>query len=602
MKKQRSTLLSLFILGLLFMFPSGDLFPGEDSTYGHISYIDKGATVIRQDQTEHKAVVNLPVVPGDQIVTGEKGRCELQFDNGTVVRLDKDSRLKVTTILAPALTSKWKITTLHLMRGEVYSMNQSYNREMFQIITPNAAVDLKKRSSAAIQLDAKGNTHIFADRGKFKVMYGGEADSLKSETIRSGSGCSVTPGHKLTMEVKSDTRDIDFMGWNEYVNRNFRDLHRGISKVPKKLYRYNKAIVYWAEKWSSLVGEWVYDDLFGYVWKPADEIFRFSSRPFFHADYIKVNDQYFVVPQQPWGWAPSHLGTWVWMKGGWTWVPGNNFTGGIYSRTSNIWGFMGGFSYPGLFFPSLGYWLGSSYGGRDLYYTYRTYGEKAWREAYRKTYNKDIKRPEFNNIPKSVRELIKKMNKAPLKMVKDRLGDHRPSIAIDIKSIKPLSKSTTGTKPLISKKISKKGVASPSPVKQIKSNARKLRAALAGDRVQPRLKKAGPAMNFRDWNPDKQWARSKGYTVRYSSKSNAMICTDLKLNSRTMSTRDRVALKGNRTGTYGKSRSGGFNNDGSGSSSSGSSTGAGTSSSRTVSSRGSGRGSGFGNSSNTKDK
>ena len=77
MKKQRDTLTSLFLTAFLVMFFSGSLFSVDagESIYGHISYVDKDATVIRQDKTEHKAVVNLPVAPGDQVVTGEKGRC-----------------------------------------------------------------------------------------------------------------------------------------------------------------------------------------------------------------------------------------------------------------------------------------------------------------------------------------------------------------------------------------------------------------------------------------------------------------------------------------------------------------------------------------------
>ena len=60
-----------------------------ESIYGHVSFVEDQATIIRSDQAEDKAVVNLPLVPGDTIVTGDNGRCELQFDNGTVIRLDQ---------------------------------------------------------------------------------------------------------------------------------------------------------------------------------------------------------------------------------------------------------------------------------------------------------------------------------------------------------------------------------------------------------------------------------------------------------------------------------------------------------------------------------
>lgn len=548
MKKQRDTLLSLFLSGFLALFISGSLLSADagESIYGHISYVDRDAIVIRQDKTEHKAVVNLPVAPGDQVVTGEKGRCELQFDNGTIIRLDKDSRLKVTTVLAPSLTSRWKITTFHLMRGGLCSMNTNYNREMFQIITPNAAFDLKKRATAFIRLKTSGDTFVFARRGKFKVMYGEDIDSLKTEIIRAEKGYTITADHQL--RIDEGKRDIDFVGWNEYVNRNFKDLHFGISKVPKKIYRYTKAMVYWAEKWSSLFGEWVYDDIFGYVWKPADEYFAWAARPFFHANFTYVNGQLFLVPQQPWGWVPAHMGTWVWMKWGWTWVPGSAFNPGICSGTS--WGF-----FDSWFLPfSLTDWMYYSYGGYDLYYVYRNYGVKVWRQHYQKKFNTYKKAPGVKKFPKAIRELVGKLNKAPVRVVKERLGSEPRSAMIGMKKVESLlksvnpavnvntnKKSASPSVKVSSKKISGSRVISRGVIRGSKeSKESKLRAIDKGRSDGVRV----PLKGFRDWNPDSRWAVSNGYNIVYSSKNNEVVCPDLGLTSKTMSYAQRAALKG----------------------------------------------------------
>ena len=112
-------------------------------------------------------------------------------------------------------------------------------------------------------------------------------------------------------------------------------LHKGKSKVPDAIYRYSKAVIFFAEKFSNLYGEWVYDELFGYVWKPAHEDFALSHRPVFHADFVTINAQLYLVPQQKWGWAPAHLGTWVWLKkSGWRWIPGNVFSPGLMQLPS----------------------------------------------------------------------------------------------------------------------------------------------------------------------------------------------------------------------------------------------------------------------------
>jgi hypothetical protein len=579
-------MLSLFLVFFLMPLVSSSVFSAvpQEMEYGHISFVENDVTVIRQDKAEHKAVVNLPVVPGDHIITSEKGRCEVQFDNGTVIRLDRDSRLKVETILAPSLTSRWKITTLQLMRGKLSSMAQKYNREMFQVITPNAAVELKTRSTAFIELLDNGDTYIFDQRGKFLVMYGENIQSFKTETLQPGKGCTVTADHRMLMG--EGKRDIDFVAWNDYINRNFRDLHFGISKVPKKIQRYSKGLVYWAEKWSSLFGEWVYDDIFGYVWKPADEMFSYARRPFFHADFVRINGTLFLVPQQLWGWVPAYMGTWVWTtKSGWTWIPGSSF-----SRFLSPFSF----THSGLcYHQTLGYWLNLCYGDYELYLTYRNQGRSSWAEIYREKYKVIRKNPISREVPKSIRKIIYRLNKTPVSLVRERLGNQFRSPVIEMDKIKPFIKSLqpsgsikVGNSPAIKvkpgrivKSTSIVDSISPDGTGTKEPGVEKLKAisSLGGGGT-----KVKPMNQFRDWNPDTRWAAKEGYTIRYSPKDNAVVCPKLKLSSRTLTSAQRIFLRrsshairgsGSRVGGSGSSGSGssgrGINNTGSTSSSSG---------------------------------
>jgi len=560
MKKQ--LLLSVFLVGIL-IFSFSNLVAADEAlagdTYGHISFVDKAATVIRHDQSENQAVVNLPITAGDQIITSDDGRCEIQFDNGTVIRLDKNSRLKVTTILAPTLTTKWKVTTMHLMRGQMYSMNQSYTREMFQVITPNAAINLKGRAATTIRLENNGDTFIYADKGKFQVMFGETDKDLKVETITRGKAYLVSMDHKISLA--KDSRNIEFVGWNDYVNRNFKDLHHGVSKVPKKIYRYNKGLIYWAEKWSSLFGEWVYDDIFGYVWKPADEIFAFSKRPFFHADFTRVNGNLFLVPSQPWGWAPAHLGTWVWMKWGWTWVPGNAFGTGVNQFWDTHFG------------SSLDYWVYQVYGGWPLYYTYRDYGQYQWENAYRRMHHRVAARPSLKKLPDSIRTLIKKMNKTSVAKLKERLGSNRPNPMIDKALLAKFNK-TDKKSPSLNSDLNKRARLTKSMSKSAKRSATlSAKIALeAQDITKPTEKKGKGLVNghfimkrsvSRDFNPDIKWAKSRGYNVGYSSKTNSVLCPKLKLNSRELSNRQRIALRGSNRINFKGSKGGYTENSGS---------------------------------------
>lgn len=536
MKKQRSVLIGLFLAVIFVLFVSvNTIYAEEESIYGHISFVDNEATIIHQDQSETKAVVNMPVTAGDQIVTGEKDRCELQFDNGTIIRIDHNTRLKVTTVLAPTLTSHWKITTLNLLKGQVYTMTQQYNIEMFQVITPNAAFNMKNRSCGTIQVRDNGDTFVFGLNGKFELMYGDNADKVKTETIKSGKNYIVTSDNKLI--AANEKKDLDFIGWNEYVTRHFYELHKGINKVPPILNSYkNSALRYWVEKWSSLYGEWVYDEIFGYVWKPADEIFAYAARPFWNADFAKINGELFLVPQQPWGWAPAHMGTWIWTNSGWTWMPSSFLNSGGYGSFDAQFGFHSwGLGYYASLFNrwhgpmTFDYYMCSAYGGYDLYYLYRSGGIDSWRNAYYDRFHVVKKDPGIKNLPGSIREIMKKIDNSPVKIVKQHLGDKEPiSTFLNVDKVRTVF---ANDKKLIT-------VDKNNPV-TLKENVRNVLVKKDHISKDTSIDKS----DFRDFNPDRQWGIRYGIDIKYSSEKNAVIIPKTDINSREISNRDRYMLR-----------------------------------------------------------
>lgn len=474
--------------------------------YGYLSYIEGTPEVIRVDGTKDKGKVNLPLAPGDTIITGPKDRCEIQFDNGTVTRMDKSSELKVITLLAESLTSKRKLTTLKLEKGELYTIAKKYNNETFQIITPNTAVMMPKFSNNTIALCNHKETRIWVQSGKVKVMFGDKLENMKKETIKRRNGYRITADNKFVIDRK---KDEDFQIWNQEINKNHKELHYGLSKVPKAIYRYNKGIVRWAEKWSSIYGEWIYDDLFGYVWKPYDETFGITHRPFHDAEFVRVNGKLFLVPQQKWGWGPAHLGTWVWMGDrGWTWVPSNVFTSGA--------GHYSAFSYGQRFYWSLWqganeryhydyrYWIYGAYGSMDLYYIYLNQGNSAWQDAFEKHYGQRPEKPMIKKLPKGIKALIKKINKKPVHLIKSKLGNQKPA---PIKMQQPI------------RKLNKGKIIRPVP-------------ALA---QLVTLKNS-----HLDWNRDKKILKGKG--IQYIPSKNVVACKDLNIYSNKLNARDRRGL------------------------------------------------------------
>lgn len=301
--------------------------------FGHVIYPEaihdgKDAIVFREGQARPEvADLNLPIAPGDLIQTTER-RCEIQFDTGTIIRLDRNTELKVETILAQSLSSKNKLTNFVLSKGQIYVMYKRYIRkEIFQILTSNAAVKMDHDSVAMIRAEPDRSTDIHVNAGKVYALFGPDEDQVEREKIKKGQTVTVTADHRILAAPCVEIED--FEAWNEKLNKEFLELHKGKAVIPLPIQKMPLAVFHFAQKFSYLHGEWLWDSFFGYVWRPFlnDQRYPWGGwKPYYSGRWTSVDNQLFWVPTEPWGWVPYHLGIWMWdAKKGWLWLPGSFF-------------------------------------------------------------------------------------------------------------------------------------------------------------------------------------------------------------------------------------------------------------------------------------
>ncbi len=304
-----------------------------DIYFGHVIYPEakhdgKDAVVLREGQSSPEvADLNLPLAPGDTIKTGER-RCEIQFDTGTIIRLDRDSELKIETILAQSLSANKLLTNLLLIRGQAYVLYKRYVRkEIFQIITPNSAVKLDHNSVSMIKTMADGSTDVHVSEGKGYALYGSNENAIKRTAIKKSQRITINPAHKVAAKQYEEIGD--FEAWNEKLNREFLEFHKEKAVLPLPIQKLSRGVYYFAQKFSNLYGEWLWDSFYGYVWRPFlnDRSYPWGRwMPFYQGRWTSVQGQLFWVPSEPWGWVPYHLGIWMWNKNkGWVWIPGSVF-------------------------------------------------------------------------------------------------------------------------------------------------------------------------------------------------------------------------------------------------------------------------------------
>jgi hypothetical protein len=509
--------------------------------FGHISfdnvkYDGKDPVVIREGRTSPEiAVLNFPLAPGDTIRSSEARRCEIQLDTGTIIRLDLNTELKIETILAQSLSSKNSITNLVLNKGQIYVMYKKYDRrEVFQIITPNAAVMMKHNAVAFI--NAKED---------------------------------------------ASEQDVDFEFWNKDMNENFIELHKGKSFIPAPVQKFSPAVFYFAQKYSNRHGEWVWNSLYGWVWRPFyNDYYPWGDwQPYMYGNWREVNSELFWVPGESWGWVPYHLGLWVWdQKRGWLWIPGSAF-----APAWADWDFYMGY-YTWKPWSLMDYYYGGGYyspgytrGGGNYYPYYYYYGAGQDPQASRKVLTRirkdQLKRKDLvYKLPKDLKRIYKRVVTAagkgderilgPVRKISDQMitvrredlntrriqvndsykeavrAFNRNSMINTLreKIIRNAAKERVGDRAFPTNKL-KTYLSKEELVTSLSSRDPAFRKNVKGTSITIRrssnmsIRKA-PSVRFRDWNPDARVALRAGVSIKYISKNNEISCPELRMSSR----------------------------------------------------------------------
>jgi hypothetical protein len=560
--------------------------------YGHISLADikndgKDPVVIRDGkETPEIANLNFPLAPGDAVRTSDERRCEIQLDNATIIRLDVGTELKIETLLAQSLSSPMKISNLVLRRGRIFIMYKEYNeKEVFQVVTANSAVKLKHNSVASIGFKNDGGTEVRVDHGQASVLFGPDIGHLRREDIGKNERITILINHLFVFGQFGGSPD--FESWNAAVNKDFLDLHKGKSALPKPVQKLPPAVFYFAQTFGNLYGEWLYDDLYGYIWRPfTNDYYPGGSwRPYFYGRWTSSAGRMFWIPDEPWGWVPYHLGVWQWdEKRGWFWLPGSAFApawvdwaffGGSYYawRPWSMWDWMwygGDFDFWG--YDEFGFfgWYGDSWnyddpgnmpGGRSI----NVAKNRVSVNQLRRPANPRLLMPrEFQKLSKSLLAAVKRGDARALDALRNvskqavivRASDINapkiPDKALTRESILAAVRNMSGPAPLTaisrlpalsslnSAKIAARsfdrntraasprasGGAMPKPEMLDKSlvSLQQLPAAI-------RSYLMSPPTRIRDWNPDVKEARRIGVDLLYLSGSNTIFSPQLKLSS-----------------------------------------------------------------------
>ncbi len=271
-----------------------------------LSYVEGHVQVGSQDAPPiDTAVANMPLVQGSTVETGQDGRAELQFEDGSLVRLVPNSRLELTGLSGNAAGSL--NTDVNLLSGEGYFELNPASGDQFMVEALGLQITSPEPSSFRVSWLAQPEQVAVSD-GYIRIKHAADyAVQVNANETLSIDDADVTR-YLLSSGTDADVNDA----WNQQREDAADAADADASGAPAP-----------ADNGTDLDEYGNYYDIPGYgdVWQPYG--YDASWSPYDDGYWAWYPWGYTWISAYPWGWAPYHCGYWNYFPNfGWGWVGG----------------------------------------------------------------------------------------------------------------------------------------------------------------------------------------------------------------------------------------------------------------------------------------
>jgi hypothetical protein len=294
------------------------------------------------------AVVNMPILEGSRLVTGDDAEAELEFEDGSVARLTPKTALSIDSLTVDGKTAN---TQLSLLGGLAYFELRHTPTATYTISAGTILASPADNVAFRIALD-QPPAHVAVLSGTLTVS----ADIDPDDATKAGFTATVKAGESLHADPDDPTRyflnpqlaESTWDSWNQS-----RDTAAATEAAVRTTARddYAGAQGY---GWSDLDanGTWYTvtntDGSTSEIWQPAiaaDQTpdadgsadagdYADSFDPYGDGAFVYTAGAYYWASGYTWGWLPYRCGRWNWYPGfGWVWSP---------NRFCRIYGYGGG--------------------------------------------------------------------------------------------------------------------------------------------------------------------------------------------------------------------------------------------------------------------
>jgi Family of unknown function (DUF6600) len=276
-----------------------------------------------------KALLNAPLVQGMTLKTGA-GRAEVEFEDGSTVRLGPQTLLEFTTL--SRRDSGALVSTMTVDNGLVYV---DYKGEKYVKASGGELSGSKDEEFSVLLgqevLQPGGQAHfrimrtsVKADIGMFsgEVAVEGPSGNFEISKKQSASLNLLSNHHLLAKKVETDPLDA----WDkEQTDYHDRYLLASSGVTTGSPYAYGMSDLSYYGGFFDMPG-------YGLLWQPY--FIGAGWNPFMYGAWLgdpcfnswiwnASCGGYTWISGYPWGWLPYHYGTWIYLGNqGWAWQPG----------------------------------------------------------------------------------------------------------------------------------------------------------------------------------------------------------------------------------------------------------------------------------------
>jgi hypothetical protein len=249
------------------------------------------------------AFLNLPITQGAQVKTHDRGRAEVEFEDGSTLRLTPNTTVEFSSL---GLSDSGKrISVINLVAGMAYVNWLGKSGDAFSLNFSREKLALDHAAHFRVQASSEG-TRMAVFKGNVDVE--GPAGKVVVEKKKTAN-FDEADNDKYTLANNVEEAPLD--SWDKEAS----EYHQQYSKNNSSPYGYGVSDLNYYGSYSSVPG-------YGMMWQPY--FTGVGWNPFMDGAWsFYPGYGYMFASAYPWGWMPYRYGNWTAIPGrGWMWQPG----------------------------------------------------------------------------------------------------------------------------------------------------------------------------------------------------------------------------------------------------------------------------------------